>query len=329
MPLLYSLNSNSYEDFFDTELEKILSKYSFFVSKSTKTGCLNSEYICTILKQEGITVKWFRLVGSFHFISCIIRDNIRYYIDNETKSGFGVVYLRIDGDSINETELENQDLPILKQFYNSEQYTLFKQKKDDLRYGEDMPDIIKTFISVDTFISPHYIVDLRSNGNCNNSTHPIPSLESEIHAGDGKYITIDASLIDRHEYESSPVISFDEYKCFTLSPRYNEVFNQFNTYMTEELTESTRRKITDLLKLCLLIPDFKLQTYKSTSVKGYYSRDCARELKGGSRKKINKRKINKRNSKNSKRNLKRNSKNSKRNLKRNSKRNSKNSKRKH
>ena len=100
MPLLYSLNSNSYKDFFDPELEKILSKYSFFVSKSVKQGCLNSEYICTILKQAGITVIWFRLLGPFHFISCIIRENIRYYIDNETKSGFGVVYLRIEGDII-------------------------------------------------------------------------------------------------------------------------------------------------------------------------------------------------------------------------------------
>ena len=316
MPLLYSLDSNSYEDFFDTELEKKLFKYSFFVSKSVKQGCLNSEYICAILKEEDITVKWFRILGTTHYISCIIRDNIRYYIDNETKSGFGVVYLRIEGDTINETELEDQDLPILKQFYNSEQYTLLKQTKDDYSWGGDTPDIINKFLSVDRFITPHFIKGIQSNGEVKNSTHPIPSGNSEIIDDNGKYITIDEGLIEllinKHDFISSPV-DFNDYKCFTLSPRYNQVFNQFNTYMTEKLKESIRgktkkliklirrkiirRKITDLLKLCLVIPGFKLQTYTLTMAKSY-NRNCANELKGGSRKKTNKRK---RNSKNSKR----------------------------
>ena len=57
----------------------------------------------------------------------------------------------------------------------------------------------------------------------------------------------------------------------------------------EELIKSD---IIDLLKLCLLVPDFKLQTYKLTMSK-MYNLKCADELKGGSRKKTKKRKINK------------------------------------
>jgi len=301
MPLLYSLNSNSYKDFFDPELEKILSKYSFFVSKSVKQGCLNSEYICTILKQAGITVIWFRLLGPFHFISCIIRENIRYYIDNETKSGFGVVYLRIEGDIIDTDKLQDQDLPILKQFYDSQQYTTYNNAINDYNWVGDIPDIINKFNSVNRFITPHIInKGIKSNGEVDNPEHPIPSVNSEILDNDGKYITINESLIDTHDFKSSAVISFDEYKCFTLSPRYNQVFNQFNTFIMKHYEELTESDIIDLLKLCLLIPDFKLQTYKLTMVEKYYG-ECANELKGGSRKKTKKRKINKRNSKNSKR----------------------------
>lgn len=337
MPLLYSLNNNSYTDFFDVELEEILSKYSFFVSNSVKQGCIYSDYIYAKLKQEQLTVRVFSFGTQFHFICCIIRDNIRYYIDNETKSGFGVVYLRIEG------ETQNHDLSILKLFYNSEQYKAYEKATEETFQIDDpnpskykfsiktkrliIPDIIKKFFSVEEFITPH-IIDIngiRFVNEINHYTphHTIPSLKSKINADEGKYITIDDSLIDGHVFVSSAVISFDDYKCFTLSPGYNEVFNQFFTFMKRKI--KTVSDIIELLKLCLLIPDFKLQTYKSTSVEGNYSSDCATEFRGGSRKKTNKRKINKRNSKNSKRNLKKNSKNSKRN----SKRNSKNSKRKH
>ena len=73
------------------------------LSKSVKNGCLNSEYICTILTQESVTAKWFQInedQQEVHSISCIVRDNIRYYTDIETRVKDKKVYLRAD-DVIN------------------------------------------------------------------------------------------------------------------------------------------------------------------------------------------------------------------------------------
>ena len=80
-------------------------------------------------------------------------------------------------------------------------------------------------------------------------------------------IQLESKILDSHKFSIDPTFSSDKLmnlEYFSLSPSYKNVFNQFASFMKNEYDNLKDKKITDLLKLCLDIPQFKLYTYTNS-----------------------------------------------------------------
>lgn len=211
------------------------------------------------------SVKWLSIHNTYHFICCISNpfNHTRYYIDNETKSGFGIVYLKI------KDVYKEKDIDKIKQFYYSRNYELYHEELNKINESDEnneskFSQLYNDFGKIGAFISPH-IVNGFDEINTETNTNTTKQI-TETHCTVKNNIQLGSELIDSHNFSIDPTFSYDKLhlKHFSLSPSYKNVFNQFASFMKNEYDDLKDEKITDLLKLCLDIPQFNLYTYTNS-----------------------------------------------------------------
>jgi hypothetical protein len=260
LPLCYSLENDLFDEYFDSGILKVLLKYNFFLEYSNKASCMNSETIAQIFVNEGYSANYVGFNKHCHFICYVDVNNIRYYIDNETRHGYGVIFLRISGSSINDSE------NILRTFYNSNKIGIHDVNKNSILSCTNVPgtkiierydkyvkdnhcDVLDSIISHHEF-NGYYIC----NVNCDKVFNKVKTNIKQ------SSVNINESLIDRLMFDENDkhVPNCCDYKNIEFASSYELVLQQLANICKNQHGVSNIIEIKKIIIESLLVPTFAL-----------------------------------------------------------------------
>jgi hypothetical protein len=258
LPLCYSPENETHEEYFDSGILKVLLDYNFFIEYSNKASCMHSETIAQIFRNEGYSANYIEFIPYGHFICYVDVNNIRYYIDNETKHGYGVIFLRISGSSINDSE------DILKKFYNSNANGVHDANRNSLldcrsikRYKEYVKenhcDILDNLTTYHKFNSSSIL-----NVNCDKKFNKVKTNIKQYP------MIINESVIDEllFDEEDTHIPNFYDYKNIEFASSYESVLQQIVNICKNQHDVSNTIEIKKIIIESLFVPTFALQVYE-------------------------------------------------------------------